>query len=367
MEALELDIDPDVRRARTPPAAFYRPGVHQRRLLEAAFAPQWQWLADAEQVPAPEGCLPVTLLPGSLDEPLVVTRQGSRLLCLSNVCTHRGMPIALTAARTGGLRCAYHGRRFSLDGRMLSAPGFEGAADFPGPADDLASLPLEAFGPWLFTRLADGPGFERLRAPLAARIGHLPLDRLVRHAQRSRRFEMHAHWALYVENYLEGLHIPYLHTGLAGAIDWTRYRYELFDGGVLQVALAGEGDECFRDERPAGHPDGDEAIAAWYFWFFPNLMVNVYPWGVSMNRVRPLVDGRTAVDFEGYVWDAERLGRGAGGDLDRVEREDEFAVEAVQRGLAARLYRGGRYAPEHEAGSHHFHRLCQRALEEARP
>jgi choline monooxygenase len=57
------------------------------------------------------------------------------------------------------------------------------------------------------------------------------------------------------------------------------------------------------------------------------------------------------------VWDASRLDRGAGGALDRVEREDEAIVEAVQRGVRSRLYRGGRYSPTRETGVHHFHRL----------
>ena len=27
------------------------------------------------------------------------------------------------------------------------------------------------------------------------------------------------------------------------------------------------------------------AVAAWYFWLFPNLMLNFYPWGLSVNEV----------------------------------------------------------------------------------
>jgi ATP-dependent DNA helicase RecQ len=81
---------------------------------------------------------------------------------------------------------------------------------------------------------------------------------------------------------------------------------------------------------------------------FPNLMVNAYPWGLSINHVRPLAPDRTQVAFRSYVWDASRLDRGAGGALDRVELEDEAIVEAVQRGVRSRLYRAGRYSPTRE-------------------
>jgi choline monooxygenase len=60
------------------------------------------------------------------------------------------------------------------------------------------------------------------------------------------------------------------------------------------------------------------------------------------------------------VLDPAKRNRGAGGDLDRVEREDEEIVEQVQKGVRSRLYDRGRYSPLREAGVHHFHRLLTR-------
>jgi choline monooxygenase len=103
-------------------------------------------------------------------------------------------------------------------------------------------------------------------------------------------------------------------------------------------------------------------VAAYYYWLFPNLMLNFYPWGLSINVVKPLAIDRTRVSFISYVWDESKLEQGAGAALDRVEREDEAVVESVQRGLRSRLYGRGRYSPRHEAGTHHFHLLLQAAL-----
>jgi choline monooxygenase len=91
-------------------------------------------------------------------------------------------------------------------------------------------------------------------------------------------------------------------------------------------------------------------------------MVNVYPWGMSVNLVIPLAPGRTRVLFRSYVADASRLGQGAGAALDTVELEDEAAVLSVQQGIRSRLYRHGRYSVTHERGTHHFHRLVAAAL-----
>lgn len=93
-------------------------------------------------------------------------------------------------------------------------------------------------------------------------------------------------------------------------------------------------------------------------------MFNVYPWGISVNVVAPLAVDRTRVSFLPFVWDESKRKQGAGAGLDRVEREDEVIVEAVQRGVRSRLYDRGRYSPALEQGVHRFHRLLAELLRE---
>jgi phenylpropionate dioxygenase-like ring-hydroxylating dioxygenase large terminal subunit len=163
---------------------------------------------------------------------------------------------------------------------------------------------------------------------------------------RSRDFEVHAHWALYVENFLEGFHIPFVHAGLNQVVDYSSYATEVFPYSNVQLAQA-----------KSGEP------AAQYWWVFPNLMLNFYPWGLSLNQVEPQSIDRTRVLFRAFVWDAAKLESGAGASLDRVEAEDEAIVQAVQRGVRSRLYTRGRYSPTRERGVHHFHRLLCSFLE----
>lgn len=354
-------IEPDIAHATTLPAWFYHDPASHARVVERVFARSWQLVADLGQVRAPGQTLPLTLLPGSLDEPILLTRDASDALhCLSNVCTHRGMLVCEAGGVEGALRCRYHGRRFALDGRFLSMPEFDGVTGFPSPADDLPRLPLEGWGPFLFTGLGPATPFADFVAPLTERIRGLPLESCVFDPARSRDYLVKANWALYCDNYLEGFHIPYIHAALSGALDYGRYRTELFEGGSLQVGVA-SGDEDVLD-LPPNSPDRGTRIAAYYFWLFPNLMVNVYPWGLSLNVVKPLAVDRTRVSFLSYVWDPARLDTGAGDGLDRVEREDEVVVEAVQRGVRSRRYTHGRYSVTRETGVHHFHRLLGRWL-----
>jgi choline monooxygenase len=259
------------------------------------------------------------------------------------------------AGELDGLRCRYHGRKFGLDGRFQSMPEFDGVAGFPTAADDLAAVPFASWRQFLFASANPAMPFEELVAPLEARAGWLPIERARLDASRSRDYDVRANWALYCDNYLEGFHIPFVHGGLVEALDFGKYRTELFPWASLQVGIAREGEPAI--EPPRGSPDFGQRIGGWYFWLFPATMFNVYPWGISLNVVRPLAIDRTRVSFLTYVWDASKLDRGAGSGLDRVEHEDEEVVESVQHGVRSRFWRGGRYSPSQEQGVHHFHRL----------
>ena len=357
-----VDVDPDIRRASTVPASVYHDPAIYARQRERIFARSWQWIADADRVKATGHVLPVTLLDGCLDEPLVLTCDEAGMQhCLSNVCTHRGTVVVEGEGHVRSLRCRYHGRRFELDGRFASMPEFDGVECFPSPADDLPRLKLERWGPLLFTALDPAFPFDDWIAPVRARVDALPVDRLVFDPASSRDYHLRANWALYVDNYLEEFHIPYVHqASLTDKLDYASYRTEVFDWSNLQFGMTKPGEFTF--DFPAGHPDRGQPVGAYYFWLFPNLMLNFYGWGLSLNVVYPLGPDRTRVSFRSYVWDASRRNEGAGADLHRVEMEDEEIVEAVQRGVRSRLYQRGRFSPRREVGTHHFHRLLARFL-----
>ncbi len=358
-----IKVHPDIREAWTLPARFYSDPELFRICRERIFARSWQLVADTGAVEVPGRVHPVTLLEGLLDEPLLLTRDhADRVHCLSNVCTHRGNILCQGSGNERQLICRYHGRRFDLDGTFRHMPEFEDAKGFPSEADHLRKLPFGYLGKLLFAALAPHVPLEALLDDVKARAGWLPFGECTLDRARSRDYLVHAHWALYCDNYLEGFHIPFVHASLNRALDYGTYTTELFRWSSLQVGLAKGGEAAF--EPPRASADHGRRVAAYYFWLFPNTMLNLYPWGVSVNIVQPLAVDRTRITFLTYVWDSAELERGAGAvsGLDRVEREDEAVVEAVQRGVRSRLYDRGRYSPSREQGVHHFHRLLAEAL-----
>jgi len=359
--AVDLRVDPDITTAQTPPSRLYHDDAIYASAKERVFARSWQLVGHADDVRVPGQTHPFLLLDGCLCEPLVLVRdREDRLRCLSNVCTHRGMMVCEHGGIETGLRCRYHGRRFGLDGAMLSMPEFEETKDFPATSDDLPELPLERWGPFLFTGLEPAVTFDEWIAPVKERMGWLPLEAFRFAPERSRDYLVEANWALYCENYLEGFHIPFVHAALNEALDYGSYRTELFVQGNLQLGIAEGGGSVF--DLPESSPDVGTLVAGYYFWLYPNLMLNFYPWGLSINIVKPLGVDRTRVSFLAYVLDETKLTDGAGAELDKVEREDETVVELVQRGVRSRLYDRGRYSPTREHGTHHFHQLLVASL-----
>jgi choline monooxygenase len=271
------------------------------------------------------------------------------------VCQHGGVEQQL--------KCRYHGRRFELDGTFKSMPEFEQAQNFPTKADNLPQIQLEQWGPLLFASLDPAMPFDEWFSPVAHRLAWLERVPCKFEPGHSRDYLVEANWALYCENYLEGFHIPFVHAGLNETLDFGSYRTDLYRYASVQIGFLRGAEHGF--DIPATAPDHGEPIAAYYFWLFPNLMLNFYPWGISINVIKPLGVGRTRVSFLAFVTDATRLEQGAGAGLDRVEREDEAVVELVQAGVRSRLYKNGRYSPTREQGTHHFHQLLAEFLGEA--
>ena len=354
-------IDPDITKAETLPASFYREQAIFEKLKHAVFYRSWQWIGHEDLVPDEKNVHPFVLLDGFLTEPMLLTKDTNQIIrCLTNVCTHRGNPVVNTSGKKKKLVCGYHGRRFALDGSFEHMPEFKEAKDFPRPCDNLHPFPLRKWGPFLFAGLNPSFDFQAVIDSMNERIGFLPLHEFRFDESRSKDYTINAHWALYCDNYLEGFHIPFVHEDLDAVLDYGDYDTVLHEHMNVQIGYAEESEAVF--DLPKGHIDYGKKVAAYYYWVFPNMMFNFYPWGLSVNIVQPLRIDRTNVSFLSYVWDSSKLDRGAGSILDKVEMEDEAVVEGVQKGVRSQFYKAGRFSPTRERGVHHFHRLLSQFL-----
>ena len=241
-------------------------------------------------------------------------------------------------------------------------PEFEGAREFPSPADDLPRLPLARWGPLVFVALEPRSPFEAWIGPLRERLAALPVDALRFDPAGTRDYEVRANWMLYCDNYLEGFHIPFVHPGLACD---ARLR-DVPDRDLPRRQLA----DRHRPRRRAGLraaarlADRGQRVAAYYAWLFPNLMLNFYPWGLSVNIVQPLALDRTRVRFPTYVGTPRGGARARAATCTGSSSRTRLSSRACSAGSARGSTTADASRQPREIGVHHFHRLLAAALEE---
>jgi len=359
-----VDAKNPIERAETLPPSFYSDPEIWEQAKEAIFSKNWLYLVDSAHVlKSLDNAHPLWLLENYLDEPILLISDRDELQAYSNVCTHRGFLLMQHAGQVKKIICGYHGRRFDLEGQFEYMPEFEEAKNFPRPCDDLPKFPLAQWRQFLFTGVDPSFDFSIIHDRLEERLSFLPFESFRFAPEYSKTYNVHAHWALYCDNYLEGFHIPFVHQTLGAILDYGKYTTECYDQMVLQIGYSdGSG---FTFDLPEGHPDYGKNVTAYYYWIFPNFMLNIYPWGVQLNIVRPVTKDFTKVEFIYYIHDAEIFEIMQGDKIaEKTEREDEFVVETVHRGIKSRKYPGGRFSPKREKGVHYFHQLLSTWMSE---
>ena len=349
-----LRIDSDISRAWSIPAPFYtEPSVFAQERKQV-FARTWQVVGHRRQVEKPGDFFTTDLL----GEPLLLVRglQGE-LRGFYNVCRHRAGPPAEGCGSRKLFRCGYHGWTYGLDGSLISAPEFEGQPGFDAKEFSLAPVRAEEWFNLIFVNL------DSDAEPLVTSLGQLPAQ-----AERfgftgmklfeRRTYDMKCNWKTYVDNYLEGYHLPSVHPGLNRELDYNAYTVEPYARHVRQFSPI-RGTQP-GDAAPRRYQEAAEDLTTDYFWIFPNWMLNCYPDNVSLNIVLPLDAERSLAIFEWYLPQNELGSPAAKAAVefsDQIQIEDIGICETVQKNLASRSYQHGRYSIKQEKGVHAFHRM----------
>ena len=348
-------------RASTIPASWYVDAGIAELERQSVFGRSWQVVARTGQLQQP-GAFVTAELAG---EPLVLVRGNDRQLrAFYNVCRHHAAAVVTEEhGTTSILRCPYHGWSYGLDGCLKGAPEFEGVRAFERTQNGLVPVRVEAWESFVFVTLdPDAAPLPEFLGGLASRVASLNPGAL--HFFERRIYSLNCNWKVFVDNYLDGgYHVPHLHKALNSVLDYKQYTIECEDRYCLQSSPMVASDV---DAATSATRTGDRA---WYFWQYPNFMINLYAGYMDTNLVLPDGVDRCKVVFDFYFADvseaAAEHNRQSIAVGERVNDEDVGICEAVQRGLHSRAYGAGRLSVRREAGEHLFHRLLARDLQQA--
>jgi len=174
---------------------------------------------------------------------------------------------------------------------------------------------------------------------------------------------MECNWKTYVDNYMEGYHLPSVHPSLNRELDYGAYEVELFARHSLQYSPIRAADDSRGADRR--YPDTQGDLRAEYFWIYPNWMLNCYPDNVSLNIVLPLGPEKCVAIFAWFFPEdvlRTETPKKTVDFSDEIQIEDGRICEAVQRNLRSRSYSRGRYSVKQERSLYHFHQLYRAAM-----
>lgn len=335
----------------TAPASVYRDPARYDAERERVFGRSWLFMGHESELPHEGDVLAATIA----GYPLLVLRTGGGLKAFHNVCRHRAGPLFDEERGNcgGSLTCKYHGWVYTLDGRLRNARDFGVAAGFDPRNFPLFDLKVETWRGFVFVNAdKNAPALAGTLKPLDTRVGARDLTSLVHTDRRSH--DIACNWKIYVENYLEGYHIPLVHQGLSEEVDASKYEVTV------------EGEMCFH-AAPLKAPAADAIYDGLWAFAQPHLGINVYGHGLMMERMLPIGLSATRLVYDYYLTPEiaadERERRRIMAMSGTVTAEDRWICERVQANIDAGIYEAGVFSPKHEQGVAWFQRHLADVLE----
>jgi phenylpropionate dioxygenase-like ring-hydroxylating dioxygenase large terminal subunit len=349
--------------AYTIPAAWYTDKRVADLELQNVFARNWQAVGRLSQLEKPGQYVTATVA----DEPIVVVRgRDGKLRAFYNVCRHHAMTVMNEpCGHAEHMRCPYHGWTYNLQGELRGMTEFDGVKNFERADNGLVPVLVETWENFVFVNL-DPQG-----APLRDFLGKLvglakPLEFGDLKFVERRSYIQNCNWKVYVDNFLDGgYHVPHMHKGLNSVLDYTNYTIENVDRCCVQSSPVAV--DTKSEASAANTRKGDRA---YYFWQYPNFMLNWYEGYLDTNLVLPMGPDRCEVIFDFYFGDVSEdtlpYIRESMSVSELVQQEDIVICDGVQRGLSSQAYQAGRLSVRREAGEHLFHRLLAADLRDSR-
>jgi choline monooxygenase len=345
------DEDAPLEYASTIPAAWYVDERIGRLERELVFSNNWIAVGRADQA-ADVGRFFTFDLAG---EPLIVVRGAdNQLRAFYNVCRHHAAAVATAPCGVAQhLRCPYHGWTYGLDGSLKGTPEFAGVCNFDRAENGLVPVQVANWESFIFVNLSpQAPTLESYLGDMAERVSVAGLSFFTR-----KSYTLACNWKVYVDNYLDGgYHVPHLHKALNSVLDYSEYTIENGTHYALQSSPMVASPDASVAHTRTGH-------RAYYYWLYPNFMINLYEGVMDTNLVLPLGQDKCLVVFDFFFGDTSpEYNAQSVAVSDRVQAEDVDICESVQRGLHSRAYSAGRLSVRRETGEHLFHRLLARDL-----
>jgi len=283
-----------------------------------------------------------------LDEPLIIVRNDDGVQALSNVCKHRGMPLAAGTGNAKRFVCPYHAWTYGIDGALLRAPRMQNAG-FDAKTCRLGQFACqEQFG-FIYVNLSDTPEALDLAGLQDTIAPYQPEDYHIAHSATE---IWNTNWKCLVENFMEGYHLSVVHpqtlhgytpTGLSKKGPSGAWFTSYFANYPNDIPSRGKGSALLSDEQ---------RHRSFLFSVFPTQVVSISATLLVSLSIRPI-----AVDRIEVRWTLSTYGEEVNAETvaqrialwEEVNKEDREKLERMQQAFGSVHALGGPLAgPDYE-------------------
>ena len=360
---------PDMGTAPLPVEPYISAAFFERE-REKIFRRAWLEVARIEELPNP-GDYVVREIEVLKTSVLLVRGKDGQVRGFHNVCTHRGMAVAICdKGNAQGFICNFHGWTFDIDGRLKGVPGEEYFTNLDRADYGLRPVATDIWNGFVFVHWEPQPkvGLREFLGGLATQLDDYPFARFNHIARYSARVK--ANWKTFIDAFHEAYHVMMVHRHTVpdacagqenpyGLLSSARIYGPHHSGSVwVNPAHTPTPSETLAWKYGMSFAPGDmvdlpglnpDKSANWWFdinVFFPNFFIDVGPgWYFTYNFWPVSVDESTW-EMNIYQLDAETAGQKFAQEHTKVLLRDilyedlstlEFAQKAMASGVLKHL------------------------------
>lgn len=327
----------------TLPARLYHDPAFYETERQAVFFNQWLLYGHEAMLDAPGKHVTRTIAGWPV---FVIRDRNGDLKAYHNVCRHRASPLLDEGCgKADILRCRYHGWVYDTAGQLRRAPDFGGDEKELCSRTALFPVAIKSWNGLVFVCMGEEPpAFDEALGDLPGLVETLDLSGFRFHSMASHHLA--CNWKTYVENYLEGYHIPTIHPELNKELDMATYRVE-------------PGRRIARHVSASKVADG--VNGGLWVWLWPHAALNIYKNGMNLELVIPTGPETMQLSYAYFFRDleSEPENRRTIDTSFTITQEDIDICERVQKNLRAGIYDRGELSPKHEGGVAYFQEMIR--------
>ena len=327
---------------------WYTDKMYFEKEMDQIFLKSWLLVGAESQILDPGDSLFLSIF----NQPIICIRQQDYAIkTFFNICRHRAGSLKENI-NNKSLVCTYHGWVYSINGKLKSPRGFS-KSEISIKDLCLRKLNTKIWKGLIFINFCDNPNdFETLFSNVEKKLSPYELKNFT--FDRKVSYKIKSNWKVYLDNFLEGLHIPIAHPSLNNVLNYRSYDTKLFKNFSIQSGRL--------DDSKSPYSSSANSYA-YYVAIYPNILFNLAPGRFQTNMIEPINEKECYVHFEYYfdsICKKEKLE-----DIsfsDEIQKEDILICEKVQKNLQSIGFDGGIISGKFETGVKHFQNYIKKNI-----